>query len=77
MPTVLNERGFRFMIYVEDHPPAHVYVYCQGRKVVVEFENDINIRNNLGMNQNDIARICRIVEKEQNLFLAEWKKIHE
>ena len=64
------------MIYLEDHPPEHVHVFYQGHKVVVEFGRGINIRNNVGMNQGEIARACRIVEKERIFFLAEWRKIH-
>jgi hypothetical protein len=27
MPTVLRKDGFEFMIYTDDHEPAHVHVF--------------------------------------------------
>lgn len=42
MPTVLRERGFRFVINTDDHFPAHVHVFNGGNEAVIEFEDEIN-----------------------------------
>lgn len=35
MPTVLRVSGLRFVVYPNDHPPAHVHVIGPGWVVVV------------------------------------------
>ena len=35
MPTVLRERGFDIMIYLNDHPPPHVHVFRAEGEVVI------------------------------------------
>ncbi len=77
MPTLLIEAGFHFRIYTRDHPPAHVHVIRQGEKVVIEFETEIVVRDNSGIRRRDLSRAVRIVERERDLFLAAWRKIHE
>jgi hypothetical protein len=34
MPQVLEQNGFRVMIYPDDHRPAHVHVYKSGLIVI-------------------------------------------
>lgn len=38
MPTFFNEAGFRFMIYVHDHAPAHIHVLGHGGSVELLIE---------------------------------------
>ena len=35
MPTVLRKRGFRVMIYVDDHEPPHVHAWKDDAEVIV------------------------------------------
>ena len=65
------------MIFVDDHSPAHTHVNYQGNKVVIEFENEIHVRNIVGMNRRILARAIRIVERERDFFVTEWRRIHE
>ncbi len=48
MPTVINERGFQFRIYTREHPPAHVHVWHQGYEAIIEFRDEIVIRDVTG-----------------------------
>lgn len=38
MPTIFSEAGFRFMIYVHDHAPAHIHVLGHGGAVELLIE---------------------------------------
>ena len=38
MPTIFNEAGFRFMIYVHDHAPPHIHVLGHGGAVELLIE---------------------------------------
>lgn len=76
MPTVLRERGFRFAINTDDHPPAHVHVYREDCEMVIEFEDDVTIRDNWGFNRRDQAIAKLIVMAKVEDFRAHWGKIH-
>lgn len=70
MPTVLRERGFRFVINTDDHPPAHVHVKHGQEEMVINFEADIRIRDNWGFNRRDqaIAKLI-VIENVEMLKL--------
>lgn len=76
MPTILIERGFRFTIYTEDHPPPHVHVEKQGDRVAISFENEVVHRRNTGLSYRDLNIAIRIVRANRDRFLEEWRKIH-
>ena len=76
MPTLLRERGFRFVINTDDHPPAHVHVLHGRDEMVLEFETEIRIRDNWGFNRREqaIAKLI-VIENVEELRLA-WRRIH-
>lgn len=76
MPTVLRERGFRFVINTDDHTPAHVHVFGGGHEMVIEFEEDVRIRNNWGFNRREQAIAKLIVIDNQEYLMLEWRRIH-
>lgn len=39
MATVLNERGFKIMVYTDDHDPAHVHIKKNGKYIRVILES--------------------------------------
>lgn len=56
MPTTHNESGFRFVIYFNDHIPAHIHIFKSGETVVNLGIIDIElpyIRENRGMSRQD------------------------
>lgn len=76
MPTVLRERGFRFMIYIDDHPPAHVHVFGGGNEVVIEFDEAIRIRDYRGFNNRELALVKLLVRDNLETLRNEWRRIH-
>ena len=78
MVTVLRAQGFRVVIYLNDHDPAHVHVFGDG-------EAKINLLGTGGspeliwadgMSRGDVRRALRIVTDEQTALLARWEEIH-
>jgi hypothetical protein len=76
MPTVLRKDGFNFKINTDDHAPAHVHVWYQGKMLIVEFEDEIVTRNNYGFNRREEREALKIVGENQILFQIEWDKIY-
>lgn len=78
MVTVYREAGFRFVIYSDDHEPAHVHVVGDGNaKVDLGRVNGIpEMVYSGGFRQGDVRRIMDIVRKQRAMLLKRWSDIH-
>jgi hypothetical protein len=72
MPTLLTERGFRVMMYFNDHEPAHVHVKRAGNEARITI-NPIAVMDNYGYNGNEIKLILDIIEQHQALLIETWQ----
>ena len=79
MVTVHREGGFRFVIYRDDHEPAHVHVLKDGEIIVnlVGAEGRPELRISYGAKGADARKVLRIVTKRQAEFLAKWQEMHD
>jgi len=77
MPTVLRERGFRFVINTDDHPPPHVHVKRGGSEAVIEFEGVVEVRDNWGLRREDLRIAFQIVKRNQEALLTAWRRIYD
>jgi len=76
MPTIFRQGGFHFKINTNDHEPMHVHVWHQGGEIIIEFENDVIVRENNGFNRSEERRALLIIGEHQELFQNEWRRIH-
>ena len=78
MVTVHRQAGLQFVIYVDDHEPAHVHVFGDGElKVILRGKSRLpEVAYNLGMKANDRRRAMDVVRELQDMFLARWDEIH-
>jgi hypothetical protein len=78
MNTVLRVGGLRFMIFVDDHAPAHVHVIGDGVAKVNLVGTDGNpwIVWSKGMTLAEQRRALAAVSKAQAELLDKWKQIH-
>lgn len=79
MVTVHREAGLRFVVYKDDHPPAHVHVYSGDgiAKINLAGENGApGLISARGVSAGDLRRAMRIVKQEQAGMLAHWSEIH-
>lgn len=80
MPTIFRDKSFRFVIYPNDHEPAHVHV----------LKGDVNLRIKLSLDESpvevlsiqgdirskDIEWAVSVVSEKNALFLSKWIEIH-
>ena len=64
MPTIHRERGFRFEIKTDDHPPAHVHAVC-GDGVVIILLGEV-----------DTPVAVQIVQDRYEEFATAWERYH-
>lgn len=63
------------MIYLNDHPPAHVHVSKAGSHARIRLE-PVEMLHNYGFSPRDMGRILSIVAENQMNLLAKWDRIH-
>lgn len=74
MITVLREGGFRFVIYTDDHQPAHVHVYGDGEARIDILS--LQPRSFRGMRRRDLEKAIAIVAANRERLLERWSEIH-
>ena len=78
MVTIHRAHGLRFVIYTQDHEPAHVHVLGDGMlKVNIRGPDGMpELVENVGMKARDRRRAMDVVLERQAEFLARWREIH-
>ncbi len=73
MPTVLRVKGYRFIIFTNDHPPPHIHVKQAegGAKINL---NPIEIVEHFDLNQRQLREIEEIVEENQSFLMEKWQE---
>ena len=79
MVTVHRAHGFRFVIFPNDHSPAHVHVFGQGgeAKIVLSGPTDVTLEWVVGIGRGDLRRVMQEARSERERLIAMWRKIHE
>ena len=78
MVTVHREAGLRFIIFVDDHEPAHVHVVGDGKAKVNLSGPDgrPELGYNDGLKAGDLRRALRIVGQQQAMMQERWEEQH-
>ncbi len=78
MVTIFRSDGFRFVIFQNDHEPAHVHVFGDGEmKINLAGPNGgVELIWADGVKRNDVRRAMKIVTEQQSHFLKRWQEIH-
>ncbi len=76
MPTVLRVGGMRFVVYPNDHLPAHVHVLGPGWIVVVNLQGP-KVREVVGpCTQRDARRVLDLAVEHRAALLEAWRQFH-
>jgi Domain of unknown function (DUF4160) len=79
MPTVLRTGSLRFVMWLNDHSPAHVHVISADAEATIEL-GGLGARPrlvvNCGMKRADLANALRAVHENQAALLERWRAIH-
>jgi len=79
MPTIWTEAGLDFIIYPNDHSPAHVHVVKAGDEVIINLGDARNlpyVRSIYRMRTKEIGKALGIAISKQEYFLNRWREIH-
>lgn len=78
MVTVHREAGMRFVIFSDDHEPAHVHVSAGGSAKVnlLGSGGAPELVRAYGMTAGELRKAMRIVAERQGYLLERWKVLH-
>lgn len=77
MPRVFEEEGCKFMIYTNDHEPAHVHVLVGDGIIIIELDDNATISKTVGkLKASDIRKAQRLTLANRDRLLAAWSNIH-
>ncbi|MBA4747620.1 MAG: DUF4160 domain-containing protein [Sphingopyxis sp.] len=78
MGVIHREQGFRFVIFTDDHEPAHVHVFGSGEMRVRLIGPDglPELMTSWGFKKSDQRKVLKIVLSQQADFLKRWIEIH-
>jgi Domain of unknown function (DUF4160) len=76
--VVYRQHGLRFIVYVDDHEPAHVHVRGDGEAKIElgNAEMAPTLVFSKGLSNADLRRAMRVVSARSEEFLQDWKKFH-
>ena len=70
MPTLLNQNGFKFFFYANEHEPKHIHVMRGDGFAKVELVNLKVVQNYL--KPKDLKLALEIIEEKQKEFERVW-----
>ena len=78
MVTVHREAGLRFIIFKDDHPPAHVHVIGDGKAkiIIVGSDGQPELDYNDGLKAGDLRKAMKIIADQQAMLMERWKDYH-
>ncbi|AMK16660.1 MULTISPECIES: DUF4160 domain-containing protein [Sphingobium] len=76
MVTVHRAAGFRFIIYVDDHAPAHIHAVGPGEAKIDISGAAPRLVWAHGLTRADVRRVMAIVVEQQAMLLSRWRDIH-
>jgi hypothetical protein len=79
VPSAARFRGFRVVIYPNDHRPAHVHVIGGGGEAVINLrcpDGPVGLREVYGLSRAAVARITGELQARLAELCAEWERIH-
>jgi Domain of unknown function (DUF4160) len=79
MPTVLRIEGLRFVIWPNDHVPAHVHAFSAEAEATIELGKEgeyPRLIYNRRMKRADLAKALRAVFENRKMLTEKWSEIH-
>jgi Domain of unknown function (DUF4160) len=74
-PVVLRQDGFQYIVFPNDHSPAHVHVRRAEKLARVKLD-PVELWDYAKFNSRELSVIISVVKANQQKFLAEWDSYH-
>ncbi len=75
MPTILNEKGYRFFFYSNEHLPKHVHISGKGGEAKIHLDS-LTLIYNYGFKKKELKTIIEIVKNNRFFFFRKWDEFY-
>lgn len=75
-PVVLRKGQYTVVIYVRDHPPAHVHIFSAEKAAIVGLK-PVEVWHNYGFKSREIRQLLALIQEHLVMLLEAWSKFHE
>lgn len=72
MPNIFVKDGFRFFFYSNEHQPIHVHVRRGSGEAVFEVENEVFLREAVGMKTRELQQAEDLASEHRELIIQKW-----
>jgi len=70
VPTLLNQNGFKFFFYANEHEPMHIHVMKGDGFAKISLE-DMRVVYN-AMKESELKKAMEIAKEHRELFIRRW-----
>ena len=74
-PNIITVDGYRFVIYNNDHRPAHVHVIKGERAARVHLATS-ELTENYGFTPAEVRRILKLSREHHAALMDAWRRLH-
>ncbi|MDX6765453.1 MAG: DUF4160 domain-containing protein [Candidatus Methylacidiphilales bacterium] len=74
MPLIFEQDGYRFFFYSNDHLPIHVHVRYGGGEAVFVLEDQIALRESIGLKVKELSKAQELAESHKEDILKKWNE---
>ncbi len=74
-PTIVRQDGYIFVIYANDHPPAHVHVKKAENDARIGL-NPVEVLHNVSFNTRELSKNLDITRQHLPTLIASWNTLH-
>ena len=74
MPTALEQNGFRFYFYSNDHEPMHMHVEHGDGEAVFDIADEVSLKKSEGMKVSELREAEAIANANKELLRRKWNE---
>jgi hypothetical protein len=73
-PTVFRYKNYRFYFFSREEKRIHIHIYCPDGEAKYWMEPDIELANNYGLTEQQLAEIKKVLEDRQDEIHNAWNQ---
>ncbi|CAM3325154.1 DUF4160 domain-containing protein [Aequorivita lipolytica] len=73
MPTIFNQKGYRFFFYSNEHLPIHIHIEKDNKTAKFEILPTLLIKSKK-FNASEIKEVRNLVEENSELIKNKWNE---
>lgn len=73
-PTIFREKGYRFYFLSNEENRVHIHIECEHGEAKFWIEPIVALNTYYKLKPHQLNEIQRIVEKQKDEIIKEWKK---